>query len=480
VPSADRRVKLSPSAEELVSGFDRIRREMELPTRFPLEVEAAAREVQRTALDLSAYVDARAIEFVTIDPEGSVDLDQALHAERDGETYVVHYAIADVAAFLPPGSALDLESRRRGQTLYCPDDRIRLYPPDISEGVASLLPKQERPAVLWSLRLDAAGRRSSVDVRRALVRSREQLTYEAAQEAIDRGRAPSSLTLLKEIGLLLQELERKRGAVNLEVPEQEVLKEDSSFRLSYRTPLPVEGWNAQISLLTGMAAADIMIGGGVALLRTMPPPDDATIAKLRHSAAALGVPWPPATKYTDFIRTLDARRPAHAALLTLTTQLFRGVAYTAVAGEAPQAPEHHAIAAPYAHVTAPLRRMADRFANEIVLSLASGSNPPEWCLSALPYLPAEMKEADRRADELERRIIDFVEAAVLAGRLGEVFDGVVVELHKHGGTVQLKEPPVLAPCDGPVLKLGSNVRVRLDEADPATGRIRFGVLDDAS
>ncbi len=469
----NRRVKLSPAAQELVAGFDRIRDEMQLPTEFPREAEAEAREVERTPVDCSAYADARAIEFFTIDPEGSVDLDQAFHAERKGTTYVVRYAIADVAAFVSPGSALDRESRRRGQTLYCPDERVRLYPANVSEGVGSLLPQQERPAVLWTLHLDEAGRRTGADVRRAVVRNRQQLTYEAAQDAIDGASAGPSLALLKEIGQLRQELEKERGAISLEVPEQEVLKKDSSFRLSYRTPLPVEGWNAQISLLTGMAAAEIMLGGGVGLLRTMPPPEEATVTKLQHSAAALGVPWPPSTRYADFIRALDQRRPAHAALLSLATQLFRGVGYVAITGEAPEQTQHHAIGAPYAHVTAPLRRMADRFANEIVLALASGQKPPEWCLSELTQLPKEMKEADRRAQELERRIIDFVEAAILADRCGEMFEGVVVELQKHGGTVQVREPAVLASCDGRDLRLGSTVRVRLNEADPATGRIKF-------
>jgi exoribonuclease R len=471
----NRRVKLSPTARELTAGFDRIRQEMQLPTAFPMEVEAEAAEVARTPLAGEGYTDARAIEFVTIDPDGSRDLDQAFHAERNGENYVVHYAIADVTALVAPGSALDREARGRGQTLYCPDERIRLYPAAISEGVGSLLPQQDRPAVLWTFRLDDAGRSISVNVQRALVRSRQQLTYEGTQAAIDRGDALPSLALLKEIGQLRQELEKQRGAVSLEVPEQEVLKKDSSFRLSYRTPLPVEGWNAQISLLTGMAAADIMLRGGVGLLRTMPPPEEAVVRKLQRSAAALGVAWPSSTTYPDFIRALDPRRPAHVALLTSTTQLFRGVTYVAFSGEAPQYTLHHAIAAPYAHVTAPLRRVADRFVNEVVLSLASGNEPPEWCVGALTRLPEEMKKSDHRADELERRIIDFVEAAFLADRCGDVFDAVVVELHKRGATVQVVEPAVLAPCDGQDLALGSTVRVRLNESDPTKGRIRFEV-----
>lgn len=467
-----RRVKLAPTAEELVAGFDRIRDEMKLPSEYPENAVAEAREATRTALPIQAYADARDIEFVTIDPQGSLDLDQALHAERNNTAYVVHYAIADVAPFVTPGSELDRESRRRGQTLYGPDARIRLYPAELSEGAASLLPGRERPAVLWTLHLDEAGLQTKVDVRRALILSRQQLTYETAQASIDEGGGPPTLAVLKEVGKLRQELEAERGAISLEVPEQEVLRKGSSFRLSYRTPLPVEGWNAQISLLTGMAAADIMLRGGVGLLRTMPPPEQAAITKLQHSANALGVPWPPSMTYPTFIRRLDARQASHAALLTLATQLFRGVGYVAFSGEAPQQARHHAIGAAYAHVTAPLRRMADRFTNEVVLSLASGTETPEWCLRALPHLPKEMKEADRRSDELERRVIDFVEAAVLGDRCGEIFDGVVVELTKRGGTVQIRDPAVLAACDG-ALELGSTVRVRLTEADPSRSRIHF-------
>lgn len=470
----NRRVRLAPTAEGLVAGFERIREQMHLPSQFPRDVLDETQAAQRNAAQSAEYSDARDIEFVTIDPEGSLDLDQAFHAERDGDGYVIHYAIADAASFVAPGSALDRESRNRGQTLYCPDERIRLYPPKLSENAASLLPHCERPAILWTFHLNEGGHQVAVDVRRAVVRSRRQLTYWAAQKMIDEGDdGAASLMLLKEIGQLRQRLDQERGGISLELPEQEVLKANSSFRLSYRAPLPVEGWNAQISLLTGMAAAAIMVGSGVGLIRTMPPPEAATISKLRHSAAALGAAWPASMRYPDFIRTLDARLPAHAALLTLSIQLFRGVGYVAFFGQPPEQIEHHAIAAPYAHVTAPLRRMADRYTNEVVLSLTSGKEPPEWCLNALPQLPKEMKEADRRGDELERRTVDFVEATILADRCGETFDGVVVELGKHGGTVQLREPAVLAPCDGRGLRLGSAVSVRLAEADPVAGRTKF-------
>jgi exoribonuclease R len=156
----------------------------------------------------------------------------------------------------------------------------------------------------------------------------------------------------------------------------------------------------------------------------------------------------------------------------LATRLFRGVAYTYFEGNPPADAAQHAVAAPYAHVTAPLRRMADRFATEVVLSVCANAKPPAWCSEALPQMPDAMKEAERRARELEGRVVDFVETVVMESHRGETFDAVVVELGRHGGTIQIKDPAVLAPCDGS-LELGSSIRARLVEVDPERGRLRF-------
>jgi exoribonuclease R len=116
--------------------------------------------------------------------------------------------------------------------------------------------------------------------------------------------------------------------------------------------------------------------------------------------------------------------------------------------------------------------MADRFATEVVLSVCANATPPAWCLEALPEMPDAMKEADRRAGDLERRVVDFVEAVVMESHRGETFDAVVVEVGRQGGTIQIRDPAVLAPCDGP-LELGSSIRARLVEVDPERGRLRF-------
>lgn len=117
--------------------------------------------------------------------------------------------------------------------------------------------------------------------------------------------------------------------------------------------------------------------------------------------------------------------------------------------------------------------MADRFANEIVLAIAAGGAPPPWAMEALPELPQIMADADRRADELERRSLDYVEAAVLEPRVGETFDALVIEAFDRGVIIQLREPAVRAYCKGRGLALGDSLRVRLVEANPRRGIAEF-------
>jgi exoribonuclease R len=474
-----RRVRLIADGVGLRQGFASIRAELHVPEVFPPEViaaaeRAAAHPTLRDAETTAALLD---VPFLTIDPPGSMDLDQAMHIARLGAGYRVRYAIADVAAFVAPGDPVDVEAHLRGETLYSPDIRTPLHPPAIGEAAASLLPDQVRPALLWTIDLDAEGRQTEVDVVRALVKSHARLNYAQAQQAIDAktgaGADDGTLALLAEVGRLRQALEADRGAVSLRLPEQEVDAEGTNFRLHYRAPLPVEDWNAQISLLTGMAAAKLMLVAGVGILRTLPPPDDGAIAMLRRSAAVLGVKWPRALTYQEFVRALDPATDSGAALLELSTRLLRGAGYTAFDGAPPRQPEHSAVAAAYAHTTAPLRRLVDRYVGELCVAVCAGVDVPAWVREALPALAAVMAESGHRAHALERGCVDLVETVLMAPHIGETFEAGVVETGKHGGTVQLRTPPVRARCTGDDLPLGERIAVRLDQADPATRTLVF-------
>ena len=536
---------------EVARTLDALRAHYEVPTAFPPEALAEAEAAAGAwAQDGPARLladgarDARGLELVTIDPPGSMDLDQAVLLERlptqagvgtgdapePSAAYRVHYAIASLATFVTPGGALDTELRRRGETIYAPDAATPLHPEVLSHGAASLLQDAERPACLWTIDLDERGEVVFARVERALVRSRARLTYAQVQAAIDgQGALPQEVPadlpeLLAEIGRLRLEREAARGGISMTTPEQVVEGSEAAeaaetaqatepaepagdadstegpgpagYRLAYRVPVPAEQYNAQISLLTGMCAARIMVECGVGILRTLPPARPEDYARLRRVAAALGIDWPAAQPYPGLVRSLDHAVPAHAAFMEQAMSLFRGSGYLAfgVGGvgvpaddEAADSEEavHSAIAARYAHVTAPLRRLVDRYGEEVCIAACAQAPVPEWVLQALPDLPGVMEQTGKRARAIGRGALTALEALVLRGHEGEVFDGVITSERDGRGELVLAEPAVVTEiragkragkkaldCGLPV---GERVRVRLLSADPTSG-IRFQLL----
>ena len=466
------------AAQSLREGIARIQTELNVTPAFPAEVDEAA--AAAAASPRLPDLDRTDIPFVTIDPPSSMDLDQALYLERDGDGYLVHYAIADVGAFVSPGDPVDLEAHRRGETLYGADSKVPLHPKVLSEGAASLLPDVVRPALLWTIKVDATGEGTDITVERARVRSTAKLDYERAQKVIDDGSASESLQLLAEVGKLRLAREAGRGGVSLPLPEQEIDVSDDTWQLEFRNLLPVEEWNAQISLLTGFGAASLMVRARIGLLRTLPPPDPRDVQRLHRTAKALDIDWPDELPYPDFIRSLDPTRPHHAAMVVACTRLLRGSGYVGFDGEVPADPQHSALASEYAHVTAPLRRLGDRYAGEICLALCAGTEVPGWVLEQLQRLPDVLQESGRRAHQYEAAILDLVEAGVLKNRMGETFEGVVVDVDDRDdkrGTVTIQEPAVEGRVVGAsALPLGTDVRVRLTTADLATRKVEFTLI----
>jgi exoribonuclease R len=333
--------------------------------------------------------------------------------------------------------------------------------------------------------LDADAEPVAVDVRRAMVRSRERFSFESVQDQYDQGATPEPFALLPLVGRALIAQEQSRGGAALETPDQEVDEVEGGYVLRYRPRSEVEDWNAQLSLLTGMAAADLMLAGEIGILRTMPAPDERAAARFRRQAKALGAPWVAEQALGDYLRSRDASDPRQLAVLHESAALFRGAGYTPFDGAVPEHVVQAAVAAEYAHVTAPLRRLVDRFGLVICEAMCRDTDVPDWVHQALPGLPEVMAASDRMARALERATLDLVEAAVLESRVGEEFDAVVVDLpeQRRGGnetnggtraegTVQLRDPAVMAPCDGD-LRLGAEVRVRLDTADVSSRTVRF-------
>ncbi len=461
----------APSAFE--KGFAQIRDELDVPAAFPQVVLDAA---EAAHLDESGRRDALDIPFVAIDPPGATDLDQAFAAERRGEGYRVFYAIADLGAFLEPGGVVDLEARTRGTTLYSPDIRTPLHPPVISEDRASLLAGTVKPALLWTIDLDSDGLPVDSSFERAMVRVREAIQYTTAQQRIDDN--DDMLVLLKEIGILRQQQEAARGGVSLNLPSQEVTEHDGTYALKYDSSMPVENWNAQISLLTGIVAGNTMYNASVGILRTLPPTRKQDLRRLRRQAKALGVDWPDHIDYPDFVRSIKPENATTNAFLLQAARSFRGAGYLGFSGEKPDYAEHGAIASIYAHVTAPLRRLVDRFGNEILLSLYAGEEPPAWAVEALEELPSFMGRAKSKESALERSMVDFAEAMVLEPQIGSTFDGFVVDINEKRGraTVQLRDPAVVANVDPKGLELAQELQVTLKAVDTSKRTLDFDVV----
>lgn len=474
----DKQAQGDPALEltQLGQAFDAVRADLKVPGDFPPEVLAEARAAARDAA--LPQRDETTVPFLTIDPPGSMDLDQAIHIERVGSGYRVRYAIADVPAFVKPGGAIDVEARRRGQTIYAPDRRTPLHPEQLGENAASLLPDQVRPAFVWDMKLDNQGEGTTVEVYRAMVSSKNRLDYAQVQAAVDNGTADQCLLLLKEVGERRITMEQARRGASLPMPEQEVSADDDGhYVLSFRPPVAAEDWNAQISLMTGMAAAEMMLRAKVGILRTMPEPDHNAIRRFRRQARALGVNWPPEAPYGELLRSLDRNNPKHLALIHEATALFRGAGYTPFDGAVPGLTRHAAVAAPYAHVTAPLRRLVDRFGLVVCESICRDAPVPEWVRHALPGLPEIMTASDHLASAVERACTDAVEAGALQHRVGETFRATVVDVTKNGGLVQISDPAILAPVDG-ASSAGAEAMVKLVEADVAKRSVRFQMVSD--
>lgn len=447
-------------------GLAQLRTELGLPTAFPPDVlTAASAAVAQDPTTSPEHVDRTDVPFVTLDPLGAVDLDQAFALEQAaGGVIVLRYAIADVGWFVTDGDALDGEAWRRGTTMYLPDGKVPLYPPILSERAASLLPEGPRPAVVFTVRLGDDGVPALDGVERAVVRSRARLAYETVTDA-------DLSPLLPEFAARMAAGDAARGAARVDAPEQQVVADDGGFRLEVRPRLASEDRNAAMSLATNLAVAQLLLAAGTGLFRVMAEPDQRAVARLRHTASAMGVHWGRDESLADLERRLDPRQPRDAAFMLAIRRAGGGASY--VAYEQGVVPWHAAMAATYAHATAPLRRLADRHVCLAALDVAAGRPVRPAVDAAFPRLPAVMAEADALGNKIDRSVIDLAEAVVMTGREGQLFDAVVTDEDERGVRIQLREPAVVARLGANHVDPGDTVRVRLLEADPARRLVRF-------
>ena len=451
----------------LSEGLAAIRAQFRVAESFPPAVLAAAEAAAAQGPD--DHADWTEVPFVTLDPATSTDLDQAFAIERAGPEasadILLHYAIADVGWFVRDGDPLDQEAWTRGTTTYLPDGKANLYPPVLSERAASLLPGGPRPAVVLTTRVAPDGAVKLAGAVRARIESRAKLAYETV-------RASDLPEGFAELAARIHAAEERRGAARVDPPEQEVTRDAGGhFTLRLRPQLPAEKHNAALSLATNLAVADALLAARTGLFRVMPEPDAGAEARLRRTAQAFRLDWPDDVPLAGFEKTLRATVPAEAAFMLAIRRAGRGASY--VPFRDGETPWHAAMAATYAHCTAPLRRLADRYVLEAVLAVANGQPVPAAVEAAFARLPATMAKADGRDGQIERAVIDLAEVALLANHEGEQFRAVVTDLGESGARIQLVDLPIVARTAAPGASPSDTIRVRLRTADPHRRQLEF-------
>jgi exoribonuclease R len=426
-------------------------------------VLAAAAEVARRSLTM--HVDRTDIHFVTLDPASSTDLDQAFAIERSGSDLLLRYAIADVAWFVDDGGPIDREAWIRGESQYLPDGKAPLYPPILGEGAASLLPYGPRPAVIFMVRVTPDGQVKLDGAERAVVRSRAKLAYDSVRDAD----LPPDFT---ELTARIEAAGDRRGASRVDPPEQEVRQVgEGEFELAFRPRLPSEDRNAALSLATNLAVADALLAHQTGLFRVMAPPDEHAIRRLRFTARAFGLTWPEQETLGQFQKTLRTGDPREAAFMLAIRRAGAGATYAPY--QPGVKPWHVAMAATYAHATAPLRRLADRYVVRAALAIANGEDVPDAVAEAFPRLPPVMARADALSGEIERAVVDLAEAVMLKGREGQLFPAVVTDVDERGVRMQLRDEPVVARVGANGAQPGDTITVRLVSTDADRRLINF-------
>ena len=464
-------------------GFAKLRDDFEVPGPHPPDVIAAAEVAAARPFDIVApgganppgplqHVDRTDIEFATLDPASSTDLDQAFAVEMAGDDVILRYAIADVGWFVRPGDPIDTEAWKRGVTVYLPDGRAGLHPDRIAEDASSLLPGAPKPAIVFTVRVADDGAVALDGAERAMVRNRAKLAYSTVT-------ASDLPAAFPELSRRIEFAERTRGAERIAWPEQEVERDsDGGFVLQFRPRNDAEQQNAAMSLAANMAIADALWAAKTGLFRTMPPVDERHLGRLRHSARAFGLDWPSSVSLGDFERSLDPDAPRTAAFQLAVRRASGGASYTPYAaftaeggpadgGSKDGKPWHAALAATYVHATAPLRRLADRYVIEAVLAIANGREVPDVIETAFADLPAAMQRGDSLANRVDRAAIDLAEAILLQGREGDVFEAMVTDEDDRGVRIQIIDPAVVTRTAARRVDPGDAIEVKLTAVDVA-------------
>ena len=462
--------------------------------------------------------DWRSVAFVTIDPPDAKDHDDAVHAEHDttGNNhggYIVSVAIADVAHYVTPGSALDREALVRGNSVYFPDRVAPMLPERISNDLCSLRPREDRAALAVRMVIGSDGRKRSHTFHRIMMRSTAKLSYEQTQFAIS-GRTDEDTEALVTPVLAplyaayetLTRARAERGPLDLDLPERRILlKADGTVdRVIVPERLEAHRLIEEFMILANVAAAEMLEKARVPLIyRVHDEPAMEKVNALREFLATLDIPFAKGgvLRAEAFNRVLAQAKGRDAEPL-INEVVLRTQAQAEYAAENYG---HFGLnLRRYAHFTSPIRRYADLIVHRGLiraLKLGEGGLPEATDAKALAEIAAQISATERRAMLAERETNDRLIAQFLSDRIGATFDGRVSGLHRAGLFVKLSETgadgfvpahtigdeyfrhdesghAMVGARSGETYRLGDRVTVRLVETAPVAGALRFELLSE--
>jgi ribonuclease R len=485
-----------------------------LPIAFPPEAEAEAAAAEPVSLGRRA--DLRALPLVTIDGADARDFDDAVYAEPDADPanaggWHLVVAIADVAHYVRAGDALDGEARRRGNSVYFPDRVLPMLPEALSNGLCSLRPGEERACLAVHLWYDRRGRKLRHRFERALMRSRARLVYEQVQAAADGAPDATTAPLLESVirplygaYAVLAKARRRRGTLDLDLPEAEVqLGPDRRPQAIVTRPrLDAHRLIEEFMIAANVAAAETLDQAGMhCMYRIHDAPDPVKLEALAQLLQSLGMGRGPGTlaRPADLSRLLEQLKE-HELSPVVSQLVLRAQSQAAYA---PRNIGHFGLnLGRYAHFTSPIRRYADLVVHRALISaLRLGDDGLEdgVTLDELQTLGGHLSRTERRGMEAERNALSRFVALLLAERIGSTFAGAITGVQKFGVFVRLDEllaeglvpartlgepfaydparQALIARFSGTALALGSRVEVELTEVDVLTGQLTFRLVE---
>ena len=486
-----------------------------IPNVFPGEVVEEAKQAAKLPLSEDKREDLRGVPIVAIDPADARDHDDAIWAEPDGEGgYRAIVAIADVSFYVRPGGALDKEARKRGNSVYFPDQVVPMLPEVLSADVCSLKQDVDRAAMACHLRISSKGQITEWRFTRAIVRLARNVAYEDAQAAIDSGDAPEFLTHLWGAWKLLHEARTARDPLELDLPERQVRLNDKGQieEIAVRERLDAHRVVEDFMIAANVAAAKALEAKTAPVVyRIHEPPSREKLISLREYMATQGRKIALGQVITPglFNRLLkDVTDEAEKALVMEAVLRSQTQAYYGPANAG-----HFGLSlGSYAHFTSPIRRYADLLVHRALVDaykleqprpdggLPAGTGLADRDRDSLQAISDAISQTERRAMEAERDTIDRYVAAWLSGRVGETFDtritgvqgfGFFATIEKLGGDGLVPvstlgreyfrydeaSQTLVGEGSGTSYSVGDRLKLKLAEANALTGALKFEVPD---